>query len=494
MLTLNDLPSPSTAYAAYASISASFMLLQTTFHQIVPRPLQDFLVSAFFRIFKRTNTSLLTLVVDQFDGMSRNDLFDSFEIYMSTKTNPKTNRLKITKSSKEKHLNIRLAQSENIIDFFQEIEIKWLFVCQESENTSGKNNGRNISKVPDDFGNRPWQFKTKQWFELSFEKIHKEIVINTYIPFVLEEAKAIRNAKKVVRLHTLANNAYFAETPAWDSINLEHPSTFEKLAMEPGDKKTLMDDLDLFVKRKEYYKSVGRAWKRGYLLYGPPGTGKSSLIAAIANYLKFDIYDLQLMNVKHDSGLRKLLLATANRSILVIEDIDCSVELPDRHNRPVPSERHPRDLQFTLSGLLNFIDGLWSSCGDERIIIFTTNNKEKLDPALLRPGRMDKHIHMSYLSFNGFKTLASNYLAIRDQHWRYREIEELIGSTQVTPAEVAEELMKTSDADVSLGGIVNFLKGKKRERRVERKDEEEDSSDGIQLIPDAKRIKANGWQ
>lgn len=346
MVTLSDLPSPSAAYAAYASVSASVMLFRTTFHQVIPRQVQEFLVKALFRIFKRTNTSLLTLVVDQFDGMSRNDLFDSFEIYMSTKTNPKTNRLKITKSSKEKHLNIKLAQSENIIDFFQEVEIKWLFICEESESTTRRSRSRNNSKVPDDFGNRPWQFKSKQWFELSFEKKHKEIVVNSYIPFVLEEGKAIRNVKKVVKLHTLAN-AYFADTPAWDSINLEHPSTFEKLAMEPSEKKALMDDLDLFVQRKEYYKSVGRAWKRGYLLYGPPGTGKSSLIAAIANYLKFDIYDLQLMNVRQDSGLRKLLLATANRSILVIEDIDCSVELPDRNTKPVPSNQ--RELQVIVT-------------------------------------------------------------------------------------------------------------------------------------------------
>jgi chaperone BCS1 len=75
---------------------------------------------------------------------------------------------------------------------------------------------------------------------------------------------------------------------------------------------------------------VGKAWKRGYLLYGPPGTGKSSLIAAMANYLKFDIYDLELTNLRSNSELRRLLVSAANRSILVIEDIDCSVELKDR--------------------------------------------------------------------------------------------------------------------------------------------------------------------
>ena len=71
--------------------------------------------------------------------------------------------------------------------------------------------------------------------------------------------------------------------------------------------------------------------------------------------------------------------------------------------------------QFTLSGLLNVIDGLWSSSGDERIIVFTTNHKDrldKLDPALLRPGRMDMHVHMSYITMDGFKQLVSNYLGI----------------------------------------------------------------------------------
>jgi chaperone BCS1 len=75
---------------------------------------------------------------------------------------------------------------------------------------------------------------------------------------------------------------------------------------------------------------VGKAWKRGYLLYGPPGTGKSSLIAAMANYLKFDIYDLELTSIYSNSDLRRVLLSTTNRSILVIEDIDCNMEMRDR--------------------------------------------------------------------------------------------------------------------------------------------------------------------
>ena len=116
--------------------------------------------------------------------------------------------------------------------------------------------------------------------------------------------------------------------------------------------------------------------------------------------------------------------------------------------------------QFTLSGLLNMIDGLWSSCGEQRIIVFTTNHKDKLDPALLRPGRMDLHVHMSFCTMDGFKLLASNNLNIKADHQLYRQIEGLLENVEVTPAEIAEELLKSGSADVVLGGLVKFLEQK----------------------------------
>lgn len=120
-------------------------------------------------------------------------------------------------------------------------------------------------------------------------------------------------------------------------------------------------------------------------------------------------------------------------------------------------------LQVTLSGLLNFIDGLWSSCGDERIIVFTTNHKDRLDPALLRPGRMDVHIHMSYCTPCGFRMLASNYLGITE-HSLFCNIEQLVETLKVTPAEIGEQLLKIEEPETSLRGLIEFLERKKEER------------------------------
>ncbi|KAI6671430.1 hypothetical protein NL676_006315 [Syzygium grande] len=246
--------------------------------------------------------------------------------------------------------------------------------------------------------------------------------VESYLPFVIDEAKSLEQGKKTLQL---------CRPRHVGPVNLDHLATFNTLAMDLELKKKILDDLDRFMRRKEYYRRVGKAWKRGYLLYGPPGTGKSSLVTAMAYYLNFDIYDLELSGIRSNEELRRLLIATANQSILVVEDIDCTINLQDRmsgtraaNRKPLSTDVCPRHLthvcrydinnllmkQVTLSGLLNFIDGLWSSCGNERIIVFTTNHIEKLVPALLRPGRMDLHAPMSYCTPCGFKLLASNYL------------------------------------------------------------------------------------
>ena len=250
----------------------------------------------------------------------------------------------------------------------------------------------------------------------------------------------------------------------------EHPATFETMALEGHKKKEIIEDLLTFSKSKEFYERIGKAWKRGYLLHGPPGTGKSTMIAAMANLLSYDVYDLELTAVKDNTELRKLLIETTSKSIIVIEDIDCSLDLTgqrkkmgeksskeDQENDGFCSKERKEEgnisnngndqiSKVTLSGLLNFIDGLWSACGGERLIVFTTNYVEKLDPALIRRGRMDKHIELSYCSFEGFKVLAKNYLGI-ESHQMFDKIENLMGDVKITPADVAESLMPKSPVD-----------------------------------------------
>ncbi|GKV29600.1 hypothetical protein SLEP1_g38509 [Rubroshorea leprosula] len=89
--------------------------------------------------------------------------------------------------------------------------------------------------------------------------------------------------------------------------------------------------------------------------------------------------------------------------------------------------------------------------------------KKQLDPALLRQGRMDVNVHMSYCTPCGFRVLAANYIGIKD-HELFGEIEEAIRTTELTPAEVAEQLMRNDDdLDALLNDLIQVLQVKERE-------------------------------
>uniref|UniRef100_M8C126 AAA+ ATPase domain-containing protein n=1 Tax=Aegilops tauschii TaxID=37682 RepID=M8C126_AEGTA len=254
-----------------------------------------------------------------------------------------------------------------------------------------------------------------------------------------------------------SSDAYAEEV--WSYTDFDHPATFETLAMNPAKKRMIMDDLDDFRDSRDYYRRIGKAWKRGYFLYGPPGTGKSSMVAAMANHLNYDVYDVELASLQTNSDLRKLFAETTRRSIIVIEDIDCSLD----HAATEPQ----RDSgTVTLPGLLSFIDGLWSAHGGERIVVVTTNRTRALDdPALARRGRMDVHVEMSYCELGAFMTLAKNYLGV-DAHPLFYAVEELLRVADMTPADVAECLMARSertarrDADACLARLVDELRRK----------------------------------
>ncbi|CAD5324411.1 unnamed protein product [Arabidopsis thaliana] len=312
-------------------------------------------------------------------------------------------------------------------------------------------------------------------FKLTFHRRSRDIVTDSYIKYVFEEGKSIQAKSKQMKLFTNNPSSHWGTSKKsfWRYIDFEHPASFHTLAMDPKKKEEILNDLAAFSNGKEYYKKIGKAWKRGYLLHGPPGTGKSTMIAAMANHLNYSIYDLELTAIRNNSELRKLLTATSSKSIIVIEDIDCSLDLTGKRkkeknlmtSREDGEQGTEEDKSFvTLSGLLNFIDGIWSACGQERIIIFTTNHFEKLDPALIRRGRMDMHIELSYCSFEAFKILAKNYLDL-DTHPLFKKIESLLKETKIAPADVAENLMKKNteiDADGSLKDLIQALEGKKK--------------------------------
>lgn len=149
-----------------------------------------------------------------------------------------------------------------------------------------------------------------------------------------------------------------------------------------GKKEAIVGDVRRFMERDYWYAERGIPYRRGYLLHGAPGSGKSSFITALAGHLDFNIC---LLNLSErgltDDKLNHLLSNAPERSILLLEDIDAAFL-----GRQTAAE-DGYQASVTFSGLLNALDGVAS--GESRIIFMTTNHIEKLDPALIRPGRVD---------------------------------------------------------------------------------------------------------
>ncbi|XP_057545519.1 AAA-ATPase At4g25835-like [Amaranthus tricolor] len=386
--------------------------------------------------------------ITEIDGVNTNELYNSVQLYLSSTaaaTAASAGRLSLTRSVNSSAVTFGLAHNDTLFDSFNGVSVQWEHIVTQ--------------RPPQSFSWRPVPDE-KRGFTLRVKKGSKNMVLGPYLDHIMDRAGEIRRQNQDRYLYTNSRGGSMdAARPGhpWESVPFKHPSTFDTLAIEPRRKAEIMADLKEFANGESFYRSTGRAWKRGYLLYGPPGTGKSSMIAAMANYLNYDIYDLEITEVGSNSELRKLLMKTTSKSIIVIEDIDCSIDLSDRQskerskNRQLLYSHHglddgpTRPGSVTLSGLLNFTDGLWSCCGSERIFVFTTNHVEKLDPALLRSGRMDMHIHLSYCSFEALKILVKNYLGLEEgdiEMETLNEFERVVDKARMTPADVSEVLIR----------------------------------------------------
>jgi chaperone BCS1 len=143
-----------------------------------------------------------------------------------------------------------------------------------------------------------------------------------------------------------------------------------------------------------WYSDRGIPYRRGYLFYGPPGTGKSSLAFAAAGFLGLNVYMINLDSQQlTESSLTQLFLTLPRRCLVLLEDIDAN-EVTGR--RKPGARRRKGKNGISLSSLLNIIDGVAAQEG--RVLIMTTNHHEHLDPALIRPGRVDYKLEFGLAS------------------------------------------------------------------------------------------------
>ncbi|EXK77763.1 hypothetical protein FOQG_17532 [Fusarium oxysporum f. sp. raphani 54005] len=244
---------------------------------------------------------------------------------------------------------------------------------------------------------------------------------------------------------------YQSTPPEWTKLALRASRPMETLAIDSKIMKDLLADIDKYLKSDsmKYYHKQGIPYRRGYLLHGPPGTGKTSLVHVLASVFRLPIFCLSLCAmVLTDESLVSLTTSLPRRGILLIEDIDSAGLV-----RTSSGSEHG----VTVSGYLNATDGF--SAPEGHILVITTNNRDSLDPAILRPGRVDYEVHLTNASRSQIEQLfRSNYRSDSngDLDSMAREFAGRVPEFQFSPAQIQQYLLRLEVRDSPETAIVEI--------------------------------------
>lgn len=237
------------------------------------------------------------------------------------------------------------------------------------------------------------------------------------------------------RAHRLALYTMDRWGEQWHLADTKPRRSLDSVVLDEGVARRLHDDVHEFFDRRDWYARLGIPWRRGYLLYGPPGTGKTSVAYALAGELRLKLCTLSLTNPKlNDHTLADLLQRTPPRSLILIEDIDAFFH---------PRDKQDARIEVSFSGLLNALDGVAAQEG--RIVVLTTNHRERLDAALIRPGRIDVEVELGNATASQLEGLLLRFHPEAGE--RAARLAHEYPSRSLSPAQIQQILIAADSVD-----------------------------------------------
>jgi DNA replication protein DnaC len=357
--------------------------------------------------------------------------------------------------------------------------------AQENRAKSGKNNGQhgenNAAKVYSTLTFLRGTIDIEQilrdacdhanklsWAASSAEEEAKNRFVIHYVPRRSSEEEEHGYSSNGLAWYQQAAYRLISHTPD----QLGKPRAHNGKALEnlifPQRVKSLIQEIELWRRNRQWYVDRGIPWKRGWLLYGPPGTGKTALARAFAEDLNLPIYVYNLAELGNHELMRCWSEMQVNvPCIALIEDIDnvfhgrqnvsrnatmMPLLLPPPKNDNDEHNKKEISSPLTFDCLLNCLDGVERSDGIFTII--TTNDISKIDPALgqprklpdgtvefisTRPGRIDKAVELTYMEPADKKLLARRILGdYPDEYAAMLEFIDKFPDLQETPAQFQE--------------------------------------------------------
>ena len=261
----------------------------------------------------------------------------------------------------------------------------------------------------------------------------------------------------------------------FDEYPLDNDRNFDNIFFDQ--KEDVKDRLDFFINNREWYQKKGIPYTLGLMFSGKPGCGKTSTIKAIAKYTKRHIIDIPLTKIDNCRDLMNIFYGEEinekkipmNKRIYLFEDIDSILDvLKEREQKDKDKDlkgSSPLEEQNTfllkalvdtnktttkvldkigsndklnLGFFLNLIDGVLETPG--RILIISTNYPDKLDRALVRPGRIDMKVHMEKCSHQMIRDIIKHYY--EQNNYVEDSIVHSLYMKDITPAELYQICFK----------------------------------------------------